>query len=65
LPVPILDIELADWVRDFQGTLARELDFLGLPPDPACERFHESRRRVRPSGARACQCARPGALSCV
>jgi tetratricopeptide (TPR) repeat protein len=51
LPLPMLEIELADWVTDFAGTLARVLDFLGLPYDPACEHFHRSRRRVRTASA--------------
>jgi Sulfotransferase family len=46
LPNPMLQIQLGDWVTDFGGTLRRVLDFLGLPYDPACERFHELRRRV-------------------
>ena len=32
---------------DFDATLRRVLDFLDLPYDPACERFHEVERRVR------------------
>lgn len=47
LPNPILTVRLRDWVEDFPGTLRRVLDFLGLPDDPACERFHENQRRVR------------------
>jgi tetratricopeptide (TPR) repeat protein len=47
LPNPILTLRLDDWVQDFQGTLAHVLDFVGLPPDPACERFYESDREVR------------------
>jgi len=47
LPNPILTVRLTDWVEDFSGTLRRVLDFLDLPYDPACERFHEVRRRVR------------------
>ena len=51
LPIPMLEIDLAHWVEDFTGTLARVLEFVGLPRDPACERFHESRRRVRTASA--------------
>ena len=46
-PNPILTLPLRDWVEDFAGTLRRVLDFLGLPFDPACERFYESDSRVR------------------
>ena len=34
-------------MTDFAGTLARVLAHLGLPPDPACERFYEADCRVR------------------
>ena len=47
LPNPILTLPLKDWVEDFTGTLRRVLDFLELPFDPACERFHERDSRVR------------------
>jgi len=47
LPNPILTLALHDWVRDFDGTLARVLAYLDLPPDPACARFYESDREVR------------------
>jgi tetratricopeptide (TPR) repeat protein len=47
LPNPILTIALHDWVRDFDGTLARVLAHLDLPPDPACARFYEIERDVR------------------
>ena len=46
LPTPILTLRLSDWVEDFDATLARVLDHLDLPPDPACARFHEADRRV-------------------
>jgi hypothetical protein len=51
LPLPLLDVALTDWVEDFAGTLARGLFFLGLPYDPACERFYEQSRRVRTASA--------------
>ena len=51
LPIPMIEVDLADWVGNFTGTLARVLEFVGLPHDPACERFHESRRRVRTASA--------------
>ena len=47
LPNPVLTVKLADWVTDFAGTLARVLAHIGLPPDPACERFYETGSRVR------------------
>ena len=47
LPVPVLTLRLPDWIADFDGTLARLLDHLDLPPDPACARFHEREDRVR------------------
>ena len=46
LPLPLLTIALTDWIDDFDATLARLLDFLGLPPDPACARFYELDRGV-------------------
>jgi hypothetical protein len=51
LPLPLLEVALSDWVEDFTGTLTRLLDFLGLPHDPACERFYEQDRRVRTASA--------------
>lgn len=47
LPTPPLRLSLVDWVADFQGTLARVLDYVGLPHDPACERFFEQEGPVR------------------
>jgi tetratricopeptide (TPR) repeat protein len=47
LPNPILTVALHDWVRDFDGTVARVLAHLDLPPDAACARFYESDREVR------------------
>jgi hypothetical protein len=47
LPNPILTVALKDWVDDFDGTLARVLAHLDLPPDPACSRFYEFDRDVR------------------
>jgi hypothetical protein len=47
LPNPVLTVHLADWVRDFDGTLAKVLAHLDLPPDPHCARFYESDNRVR------------------
>jgi len=47
LPNSILTVKLSDWVEDFDGTLARLLDHVGLPPDPNCARFYEGDSRVR------------------
>ena len=47
LPNPILTVKLSDWVEDFDGTLARVLAHLELPPDANCVRFYESDSRVR------------------
>jgi tetratricopeptide (TPR) repeat protein len=40
-----------DLVADLEGETRRMLDFLGLPFDVACLRFHESRRSVRTPSA--------------
>ena len=47
LPIPMLTVRLTDWVEDFDTTLRRVLDFVGLPYDPACERFYENERKVQ------------------
>ncbi len=47
LPNPVLTVDLADWVLDFDGTLARVLGHLDLPTDPNCVRFYEGDTRVR------------------
>jgi Tfp pilus assembly protein PilF len=47
LPVAILTVRLDDWVYEFDATLARALDYVGLPPDPACAKFHEADSKVR------------------
>ena len=47
LPNPILTVALADWIEDFDGTLARVLAHLDLPHDPGCARFYEREDRVR------------------
>jgi hypothetical protein len=47
LPLPVLTLRLDDWVKDFDATLVRVLDYVDLPPDPACARFYESDSRVR------------------
>ena len=52
LPNPIMRIHLHQWVHDFDRTLRRVLDFIGLPYDPACGRFHELDRTVRTASSR-------------
>ena len=47
----LIEVELADWVERFPITLARVLEFLGLPYDAACERFYQQNRRVRTASA--------------
>jgi Tfp pilus assembly protein PilF len=47
LPNPILEVNLSDWVTDFDATLARVLTHVDLPPDPQCGRFYEADSRVR------------------
>jgi Tfp pilus assembly protein PilF len=47
LPNRILTVRLSNWVEDFDGTLKKVLDHLGLPDDPNCARFHEGESRVR------------------
>jgi len=47
LPGRILTLRLHEWIRDFNRTLARVLDFLELPPDAACARFFELDREVK------------------
>jgi len=47
----LMEVDLAEWVESFAATLARVLDFLGLPYDAACERFHEQDRKVRTASA--------------
>jgi Tfp pilus assembly protein PilF len=47
LPEQIVTVNLSDWVEDFDGTLKRVLDHIGLPHDENCTRFYESDSRVR------------------
>jgi hypothetical protein len=47
LPNPILEVNLSEWVTDFDATLARVLAHVDLPPDPQCARFYEADSRVR------------------
>lgn len=43
---PMLVVDHSDWVTDFDATLRRVLEFIGLDYDPACARFHEQDRAV-------------------
>ena len=47
----LIEVDLSAWIDDFRGTLDRVLGFLGLPYDPACERFYEQTRPVRTASA--------------
>ena len=47
LPNPILTVRLADWVEDFEATLDRVLNHIGLPLDPGCADFHTSDAPVK------------------
>ncbi len=44
--LPILEDRYEDFVADPGASTRRLLEFLGLPDDPACLSFHESRRRM-------------------
>jgi tetratricopeptide (TPR) repeat protein len=45
--LPILDVRYEDVVTDPSTQFPRFIDFLGLPWDEGCTRFHESKRTVR------------------
>jgi hypothetical protein len=45
--LPILDVRYEDVVTDSGTQFPRFIDFLGLPWDEGCTRFHESKRTVR------------------
>ncbi len=47
LSIPMLELDHADWIADFEATLRRVLAFLDLPWDPGCHRFFEQDRAVR------------------
>ncbi len=47
LPGRVLDVQYEDVVTDLPGQVRRMLDFLGLPWDDACLRFHETERAIR------------------
>ena len=47
LPGRILTVQHEDVVADLEGSVRRLLDFCGLPFEPGCVAFHETRRSVR------------------
>lgn len=47
LPGRVFRVHYEDLVEDLEGTVRRLLDHCGLPFEPACLRFHETRRSVR------------------
>ena len=46
LDLPILEVRYEDVVADLQPQIRRMLDFLGLPWDERCLKFHENERHV-------------------
>jgi tetratricopeptide (TPR) repeat protein len=47
LPVPMLEVDYEETVADLEGVARRMVDFCGLEWDPACLKFHETKRTVR------------------
>lgn len=47
LPVPIYELSYERLTADFENEARKVIDFIGLPWDEACLRFHEARRTVR------------------
>jgi tetratricopeptide (TPR) repeat protein len=47
LPLPMLEVEYEQTVEDLEGVARKMVEFCGLPWDPACLAFHESKRTVR------------------
>lgn len=50
-PHMVLRVQYEDLVDDLEGQTRRILDFLGLPFEDACLRFHETRRQVNSASA--------------
>jgi tetratricopeptide (TPR) repeat protein len=46
LDIPILDVAYEDVIADAPGQTRKMLDFLGMPWDDRCTRFHETKRSV-------------------
>jgi predicted Zn-dependent protease len=47
LPGRVLRVQHEDVVEDLEGSVARILDYCGLPFEPACVEFHKTERSVR------------------
>ncbi len=47
LPGRVLRVQYEDLVEDLEGGVRRMLEHCGLPFEPACLAFHETRRSVR------------------
>ncbi|HIQ17590.1 MAG TPA: sulfotransferase [Novosphingobium capsulatum] len=47
LPGKVLRVQYEDVVDDLEGQVRRLLDFLGLPFEEGCIRFHQTERAVR------------------
>jgi hypothetical protein len=47
LPGRVLTVQYEDVVENLEGNVRRILDYCGLPFEPACLAFHETRRSVR------------------
>lgn len=47
LPVPLLEVDYEETVADLEGVARRLVDWVGLPWDPSCLAFHETKRPVR------------------
>jgi tetratricopeptide (TPR) repeat protein len=47
LPGRVLRVQHEDVVEDLEGSVARILDYCGLPFEPACVDFHKTERSVR------------------
>jgi tetratricopeptide (TPR) repeat protein len=47
LPAPILEVDYGETVADLEGVARRVIDFCGVAWDPACLKFHETKRTVR------------------
>ena len=51
LPGKVLHVQYEDMVRDPETTIRRLLAHAGLPFEPACLNFHETKRSVRTASA--------------
>jgi hypothetical protein len=55
LPGRVCRVVYEDMVEDAEGQIRRLLDYCGLPFEPACLRFHETRRPVRSASSEQVQ----------